>query len=162
MAKQDLASYYTNRPSVGRLPLLPRRRGGEGVHTVFSLLGLLAGIGAGVFAYVETESIALPIFVFLMVNMFVARGLGDVVTDDHKLRRVVYFGLLPALCTGVLYLAYQWWELMWLAAIIGLFVGIVLWNLVVMLLFPAIHREELRDNEQRQDRAKAGVRGGTT
>jgi hypothetical protein len=121
------------------------------VHALFGFLGFVAAIAGAVWAYSETSSIALPIFVFAEIQFFVARGLGDVATDPDKAKRFVYFALFPALSFGVLYLTYQWWGLMWLAALLGSAVGIMAWNLLVLAIFPEIHQAEIEDTEHRKE-----------
>jgi uncharacterized membrane protein YjjP (DUF1212 family) len=73
----------------------------------------------------------------------------DVVTDPHKIRRVLYFALMPVACTGILYLAYQQWDRMWLAVVLGFVGGIILNGSLAPLLFPQIHREEEMDSMER-------------
>jgi hypothetical protein len=119
------------------------------IHAGFNVVGIVAGIAAAFYAYRETESIALPIFMFFTVQTYIGRGLGDVVTDPHKVKRFVYFTLQPALMAGILYATYQWWGIMWLSAVLGFLLGLVLWQLLGIMLFPQIHSEELKDSQER-------------
>ena len=124
------------------------------VHVVFNLVGLVAGVVAAVVAYNVTSSIALPIFVYLVTQSYIGRGLGDVATDPHKGKRFVYFTLQPLLAVGVFYATYLLWESMWLSAILGIVIGLmVLWQLLGLIVFPEIHKEEMKDS---QDRMKSG------
>lgn len=123
------------------------------VHAIFNLVGFVGGIAAAVFAYNQTSSIALPIFVFLVTNAYIGRGLGDVATDDQKVKRFVYFTLQPLLMAGVLYLTFVWWGTMWLSAILGFLVGLTLWQLVSLVVFTDIHTEELDDTKERMNDA---------
>jgi uncharacterized membrane protein len=119
------------------------------IHAIFGALGLVAGLIGAFVAYDRTSSIALPIFVFYVVLNFVARGLGDVVTDAQKVRRLLYFGIPVVVMSGTLYLTYRWWGLMWLAALLGVFVGGLLSGLLTTLLFPRIAEEERIDTGER-------------
>ena len=119
------------------------------IHAVFSLLGVLAGAGAAYLAWQQVGSVALTIFAFLAANYFVARGLGDVVTDDQKVKRFVFF-LMPVLIdSALIYLTYQWWGLMWLAVLVGFLVGTVVWAVVASLAFADIQSEEDADTKKR-------------
>jgi hypothetical protein len=120
------------------------------VHAAFGLLGFVAAMVGAFVAYDRTSSIALPIFVFFMTQFFVGRGLGDVVTDPHKVQRFVYFLLLPVLSSGIVWLSYQWWDLMWLSVILGLLIGPMVWTIVAMVAFSSIHLSEMKDTEERQ------------
>lgn len=125
------------------------------IHMWFSLVGFIAGVGAVVYAYNESSSIALAIFAFLVVNSYVGRGLGDVATDPEKAKRFVYFTVQPALLIGIFYGTYQWWGIMWLSAVLGVVIGLILWQLIGFVLLPEIHAEELQDTQERM--ASGGV-----
>lgn len=144
----------TDRSGKGVVPGLGRRAPDRSertkrVHAAFGFVGLLVAIAAAIFAYNETSSIALPIFVFIFVQAYIGRGLGDVATDPEKGKRFVYFTLQPVAAFGVLYLTYQWWGLMWLAAILGGVIGGALWALAGAVFFPKIQQEETEDTERR-------------
>jgi hypothetical protein len=124
------------------------------VHAGFGLVGFLVAVAAAVYGYNESSSIALAIFLFLVIQGYIGRGLGDVATDPEKGKRLVYFTLQPVGAVGVLVVAYQWWGIMWLAAVLGLVVGGILWALVGTLLFPKIAEEETKDSK---DRMTAGL-----
>ena len=68
----------------------------------------------------------------IQVQAYVGRGLGDVATDLHKVKRFIYFTILPVSSFAVLWLTYQWWGLMWLSAIIGFLVGIKAFTAAVL------------------------------
>jgi hypothetical protein len=119
------------------------------VHAVFALVGLIAGVAGAVWAYNAADSIALAIFVYLVVHAYIGRGLGDVATDPEKGKRFVYFTLHAALAVGVFYLTYQWWETMWLSAVLGVLVGAVLWGLLGAIFFTEIQAEEGEDSKAR-------------
>lgn len=123
------------------------------IHAAFNLVGVLAGVGAAIYAYRESKSIALVIFVFFTVQAYIGRGLGDVTTDSHKVKRFIYFTLQPVLMVGVVYVSYLWWGIMWLSVVLGFLLGLILWQLLGVLLFPRIHAEELQDS---QDRMSSG------
>lgn len=127
------------------------------IHAIFGLAGLIIGGAAAWYAYNETSSIALAIFVLVMVQNYIGRGLGDVVTDPEKVKRFVYFTLQPVLAGGVLWLTYQWWDKMWLSAILGFVVGGLLWALVAAVFLPKIAREEDQDNVDRWKEARSAL-----
>lgn len=136
-----------SRPSMRRSPDRPEHV--KRVHAGFGLLGFGLGVAAAVYGYNESSSIALAIFLFLVVQGYIARGLGDVATDPQKGKRFVYFTLQPLVAVGVLVLTYQWWGIMWLAVVLGLVVGAILWGLVGTVLFPKIAEEETEDTKER-------------
>jgi hypothetical protein len=119
------------------------------IHLWFTLAGLMAGVGAALLAWRQWDSIPLAIFAFFVANAYVGRGLGDVVTDQAKGRRLAYFTLQPLCQIGVLYGTYLLWEIWWLAAVLGFFVGLVLWSVLATVLFPSIHGEEVADSQRR-------------
>ncbi len=139
------------RPTLRRSPLRPQRV--KRIHLGFSLVGSVAGVVGGVYAYNETSSIALPIFVFWVVQSYIGRGLGDVATDPQKGKRFVYFTLQPVLAVAIFYVTYLWWETMWLSAVLGIVIGVTMWQLLGVVLFPEIEEEERLDT---QDRFKTG------
>ena len=116
------------------------------IHAIFGLLAFGLGIAGAVVAYKMESSIALAIFVFFVIQSFVGRGLGDVVTDPHKAKRFVYFTLQPALIIGVFYVTYALWGTMWLSALLGIVVRSILWQLLAVIVFPDIHEEETADS----------------
>lgn len=126
------------------------------VHAVFGLIGFIVGIAAAVYAYSETSSIMLAIFLVLVIQNYIGRGLGDVVTDPEKVKRFIYFTMQPLLAGGILWLTYQWWDKMWLAAILGFVVGAFLWAILGALLFPRIAEEEQQDNLDRMKHGGVG------
>ncbi len=134
-------------PSMRRSP--HRAAKARKVHAVFSFAGFVVGIIGAIWTYNETTSIALPIFVFLVAQSYIGRGLGDVATDPHKAKRFVYFTLQAVISIAVCYLTYQWWSTMWLSVLLGLTVGAFLWQLLAIILFPEIHEEEQRDSLDR-------------
>lgn len=131
----------------GRRPAVDRRT--KRIRAVFNLLAWIAAIAAAIYAYRWMASWALAIFVFLMVMHVVARGIADVITDPNKIQRILFFALYPAICSVVLYYAYQWWGRMWLAVILGLVLGAILNAAAGALLFPRVFQEEMEDSQQR-------------
>jgi hypothetical protein len=120
------------------------------VHGIFFVLAFVLGGAAALYAYAWTGSIALPIFLFGMIQFYVGRGLGDVATDRQKLRRLAYFSLLPLTASALLWATYHATGLMWLGAIVGFVLGVVLWNIIATVAFTDIHREEYEDTRVRQ------------
>ena len=142
----NTASFVT-----GRRPTKDQRT--RKIRGIFNLLAWVAALPAAVLAYQWMSSWALAIFVFLMVLHVVARGVADVITDPDKVQRALFFGLYPALCSVVVYFTYQWWDRMWLAVILGLFVGSFLNGLAGSLLFPRVFEEEQKDTQERMKEA---------
>lgn len=134
---------------------IPRRRdagaspGTKALQSVFGLLGLAAGAGAGIYAYRREDSVWLAVFVGLIALQIISRGVADVITDDKKARRALYFLFLPALSATGFYFAYQVWEEWWLAFVIGLVGGAIVNGILAPLFFPGIHREEQADTKRR-------------
>lgn len=124
------------------------------IHTVFNLIGILAGGGAVYLAWDLTGSIALAIFAFFASNYFVGRGIGDLVTDDKKVKRFFFFLMPIVIDSALIYLTYQWWDRMWLSVLIGVFVGAAIWAVVVVTAFADIQSEEEADNKERLAQAK--------
>lgn len=123
------------------------------IHAVFNLLGILAGAGAAYVAWDQVGSVALAIFAFFAANYFVGRGLGDVVTDDQKAKRFVFFLMPVAIDSALIYLTHQWWGLMWLSVLIGFFVGTAVWAVVTTMAFADIQAEEDADTKARMHEA---------
>lgn len=121
------------------------------VQRVFGIAGFLVGIAGGVAAYTQTSEWGLAVFVFLTTAYVIGRGVADVITDPKKVRRAVYFAIPPATATGVLYVTHQWWDRWWLAALLGLTVGVLLGAVIAGILLPGIAREEAEDDRRRRD-----------
>jgi polyferredoxin len=119
------------------------------IHAVFNLIGILAGAGAAYLAWDLTGSIALPIFAFFAASYFVGRGIGDLVTDDKKVKRFFYFLFPVVIDSSLIYLTYQWWGIMWLSVLIGFFVGGAVWAPVALSAFSDIQNEEAADSKER-------------
>jgi hypothetical protein len=145
----------TNGTGVRRSSRTPLRR-------TLSLLALLTGVAGGIWAWAVERSIALSIYVFYMLFVFVGRGLGDVVTDPKKVRRFLYFSLNPVFGTAILVGTYRLWGMWWLSAILGVLGGAVAWALLGTWWFPAVNREEEADTESRRRGRRGGGREGGT
>jgi len=120
-----------------------------GVRSLFGLLGMAAGVGAGWVAYSRSDgSWALAVFAGLLAMNLVARGMADIVTDQQKGRRLVFFTLPTLLAAGGTAAAYALWDRWWLAVLIGVvfyFIG----QVVVTIMFPRIAAEEGADTASR-------------
>jgi hypothetical protein len=119
------------------------------IHAVFSLIGVLAGAGGAYLAWDLAGSIALAVFVFFATNYFVGRGVGDVVTDDRKIKRFFFFLLPVVIDSALIYLTYQWWDRMWLSVLIGFLVGGSIWAVIAVTAFADIQNEEQVDTKKR-------------
>ena len=125
--------------------------GTQAVRGLFGLIGLAAGIVAGWQAYDRTGSIALGVFLGLLLMNYLARGVGDILTDPEKGKRLVFFTLPVLISLGGVAGAYLLWERWWLAVTLGVvayFIGLF----IVTLMLPKIAAEEAED-----DRVRAGI-----
>jgi hypothetical protein len=130
-----------------------------GLQAGFGLLSVLAAIGGALYAYRVEDSIWLSLFVAVLALQLVGRAVPDVLTDPQKVRRALYFLLLPALATGALAGVYELWERWWLSVLAGLLGGLVLNAILAPRLFPRIHREETLDSLRRLAAQLRLVRG---
>jgi hypothetical protein len=128
-------------------------QGAKVVRAIFGLLAWALAVVAAIYAHNQSDSIWLAVFVGLLVLNFVGRGVADVITDSKKIRRAIYFLLLPACATLILWATYKWWGTWWLSVVLGLIVGQILSTILAMIFFPGIHREEKEDTMQRWRRA---------
>jgi hypothetical protein len=88
-----------------------------------------------------------------MVSYLVGRGLADVLTESHKIRRAMFFAIPALTATGVLYVTLAWWGMSWLAVLLGLLLGAALiGGVLAAVLFPAIAKEEAEDTAERTRR----------
>ena len=124
------------------------------IHAVFGLIGVLAGAGAAYVAWDRADSVALAIFAFFAANYFVGRGVGDLVTDDQKVKRLFFFALPVIIDSALIYVTQQWWHTMWLSVLAGVLVGAAVWAPVAVILFADITAEEQADTQQRMADAK--------
>ncbi len=76
-----------------------------------------------------------------------------VAARDAKVKRFVYFTLQPLLMGGAFYLTFVWQGTMWLSAILGVVIGLTLWQLLSSILFTDIHTEEMDDTKGRMNDA---------
>jgi len=117
----------------------------------FALIGVAAGAGAGWYALTRDDvgSAWLAAFIGVLVFNFISRAFADVLNEPKKLRRLLYFGLTPALAGLSFYYTYQWWETWWLSFLLGFVFGGILNSTLGSVLFPAIHKEETADTRSR-------------
>jgi hypothetical protein len=120
------------------------------IRAGFSVIGLMAAIGAAIFAFNRTRSWALAIFTFLWVQYTVVRIIPDLITDSDKIRRFIFFMLHPAVAVGLLCVTHVWWGKWWLSALIGYFGGILLARLIGIVFMPRVALEETRDDQERK------------
>ena len=128
------------------------------LQALFGLLGLAAGVVGAIMIYGRTSSWAAVIFVFVLATYLIGRGIPDVITEGHRIRRALYFLVTPAVATGVLYLSLRWWDRWWLAVLLALTVGATLGAIISFILFARIAQEEMMDDRRRR---QAFLRGGT-
>jgi len=88
-------------------------------------LGFVLAIAAAVFTYYKSESPPLCIFVFLIVLLVIAGRIGELIAYPGRIQRAIFGAVLPVVGIVTLYYAYQQWGNMWLAAVLGLVIGIV-------------------------------------
>lgn len=125
---------------------------------LFGLIGLAAGVVAAIMIYGRTSSWAAVIFVFVLATYLIGRGIPDVITEPHRIRRALYFLVTPAVAAGVLFLSLRWWDRWWLAVLLALTVGAVLGAIISFVLFGRIAQEEMLDDAARR---RAFLRGGS-
>jgi hypothetical protein len=119
------------------------------IRAVFSIVGLVAAIGAAIYAHSRVGSWALAIFAFLWVQYIVVRVVPDLITDSDKIKRFFFFALHPAIAVGLLYITYRWWGKWWLSALIGYLGGVFLARMIGIILTPRVALEETQDEQER-------------
>ena len=115
------------------------------VQPLVGFLSFVAAVATAVYAYSVEGSIWLSLFVALWAVQLTGRAAPAVAAKPDKLRRALYFLLLPALATAILAAAYALWGHWWLAALLGVGGGLALHTALAPRLFPGIHREETPD-----------------
>jgi hypothetical protein len=120
------------------------------VQGVFGVIGLVAAIAGGWYAWTQSHSIWLVAYVAFLTMWVIARGFADIVTDPQKVKRAIFFLLGPALSVGTTYLTYQLWGLMWLSTLLGFFIALPIGMAITRAMFPRIALEEDRDTEARK------------
>ena len=143
-----------NKFSIGDYAPAPQTHaGGKNLKAFLAFVGLIGGVVAAVYTYTETSEWALALYVVVMVSYIVGRGLGDVITEPHKVKRTIFFAIPAITATAVLVLTHTWFGVWWLAVLLGLFVGAVLIGGVLdAILFPGIAKEEAEDSAARTKR----------
>lgn len=111
------------------------------VQSVFAILGIVAAIAGLVWSWAAEHSIALSLFVSVVVLVFVGVLVGDAATRKRKARCFLAYALFPILCSGILLGVHRLWGMWWLAALLGLAGGLVLWTVVVATVFPDVIAE---------------------
>lgn len=138
------------------LPAAGRAARNRRVQFAFGILALVSAILASIYVYDRFASWALVVYVFLVTSFLIGRGVADVITDQQKVRRAVYFAVFPVVGTGVLYVTYRWWSTWWLSVVLASVVGVLVTGLIHLRWFPRIHAEELEDTVQRSRRSPSG------
>jgi predicted membrane channel-forming protein YqfA (hemolysin III family) len=121
------------------------------VHALIGLIGVLTAIVLAIYCYQATvgtygppSALWLSFFTFAMSAYILGHGLADLITEPHRLERVLYFALMPLIASACLYVAYQLWATVWLAVLCGLMVGGTVHGAITWLLMPEIARDERR------------------
>ena len=109
-------------------------------------IGLVGGLAAGAWTFIESESIALSVYVFLMVLLVVGARVGEIITARYKVRRTLFATVLPVVSALVLYFMYQTTDIMWVSVLVGLVAGVV----VSMLAGAFVFREVVSQDQRRQ------------
>jgi hypothetical protein len=106
--------------------------------------GFIGGLAAGVWTFIESRSVSLAIYVFLIVLLVVGARLGEIITARYKLQRTLFALVLPVVSAVVLYFVYQASEIMWLSVVVGLIAGIVVSMLAGAFVFPTVISQDNR------------------
>ena len=114
-------------------------------RNLFALLGLVAGAAAALYAHSVSSSWWLALFVGLMVMYTLGRVVLDLITDQQKGRRALFFGIPVLMAVAGVAGAYALWSEWWLAVLIGFAVGGI-GSVIAILAFPEIAEEEQQDS----------------
>lgn len=126
-----------------------RRLRTQKIGSTLYYLGVLLGMGLGILTYVLTDSWPLAIFVYLCGYFVLGRALPSLITDPHKVKRLIFFALYPILATGILFLTYWLWEIWWLSALLGFLGGWIIAPIIAAITMPEILEEENEEDLQR-------------
>lgn len=130
---------------------LDRLRSIEKVMMPISVI-LGAATAVGLFFYFKDlkifDRIMVGLFAFIHVTRFVSGGIPKIIYHNKKVHRTLFLLLWPVGGTLVLYLLYQWWHMMWLAAILGLVLGFFISVFVGLLFF----RDVAMEDQQREEK----------
>jgi WD40 repeat protein len=124
------------------------RQSVNATRAVFRILAIAAAVGASVYAYKETSSWWLVMFVAFMALYAVGRVIPDLMTEPEKGRRALFFGIPLLVAVAGLIVAFSLWGEWWLAVVVGFAVGAIGW-LISLSSFPRIADEEQRDSLER-------------
>jgi hypothetical protein len=113
----------------------------------FLALGVVAGATGAVIAYAISSSWPLAAFMFGLAAYVVGRGVGQAVTAEVKLERVLYFAVAPLTGIGALALARVAWEGWWPAVLIGT-AGALAGGRVSKRLFPRVAWQVRRESRE--------------
>lgn len=119
------------------------------MRMVFAFLAIPVAAAAGYYAYTRFDSWAVALFTYFWVQYFSTRAVPDLITDPHKIRRLIYFSLYPGIATAILYLIHRWWEIWWLGAIVGTLLAMVIGPVIGAIFLPGTTREEIADDQER-------------
>lgn len=120
----------------------PHPVGAAAIHATLAVVGATAGALAAYYSYDRTASWGLAAFAFVMVAYPVGRGGARVLLASCKLHRTLYYALLPALATSLLFGSYALWGQLTLSVVFGTAVGSALHYVAVRAFLPAIAAEE--------------------
>jgi len=109
-------------------------------------LTLALALAAGI--YWQSSSIWLALFGFVMVSRFVIGCVPKIIFHGRRLYRTTFYLLWPVGGTVMLYLVYQLWQILWRAAILGIFGGMLFSVFVGVLFFRDVAMEERQREEQ--------------
>lgn len=106
------------------------------VRAVLWFFAFGLGVAAAVLATQGISSFWLGLYAFVLTMHVVGRGLGQVITRPHRLRRAVYFALMPAASIPVVWATYEAWGRMWISVLLGFVAGAAAERAVGRLLVP--------------------------
>lgn len=118
------------------------------IEIVLWFAGVLAGLGAAFFSFAYVPSWWLAFFVYVIVSHSLGRGLPEVIAKPYRLARSTYYALFPVLAIAILYVIYNLWGTMWVAAVLGLVCGGLIQITLGSMLLPDYTPTEGKDEKQ--------------
>lgn len=97
------------------------------------------------------DRIIIGVFAFIMLSRFIIGGVPKIIYHGKKVHRTLFLLLWPVGAALVFYLLYLWWNIVWLAALLGLILGFVISIVVGYIFFKDVAMEDQRREEKVSD-----------